>query len=112
MKTAKNTTTNRSATIKWESQFKDKEGTTKHPPKAEILDVRVFPEGIVPGYVNYGRGETVSIAEFETTKVFISVSMPCLKEELPYAMKFVTSVVENELAKALEDIEKMYLNND
>jgi len=109
MKTA-NTTTNRSATIKWESQFKGQEGKHK-PSKAEILDVRVFPEGIAPGYVNYGRGETVSIAEFETTKVFISVSMPCLKEELPYAMKFVTSVVENELAKALEEIEKTYLNN-
>lgn len=111
MKTAKNTVKNLSATIKWESQFNTKEGKLKDA-KTEIFDVRVFPEGTVPGYVNYKRGETVSIADYETTRVDISVSMPCLKEELIYAMKFVTTFVESELEKALADIEEKYLNNE
>jgi len=108
MPPSKKAVTNRSATIKWENQYPDQ----KNPKtKTKILDVRIFPEGIIPGNVTYGRGETVSIAQYETTKVFVSVTMPCLKEELVYAMKYVTSVVENELVKSLKEIEETYLKN-
>ena len=103
----KNTVKNISATIKWESQFGTKDGQ-KQSKKSEILDARVFPEELEPGYVNYGRGETIKIGEFESTKVYISVSMPCLKEELVYAMKFVTAVVEKELDNEIERIEEKY----
>jgi hypothetical protein len=34
--------------------------------------------------------------------------MPCLKEELIAAMKYVTTYVENELDKRVADIEEKY----
>jgi len=56
MPPSKKAVTNRSATIKWENQYPDQ----KNPKtKTKILDVRIFPEGIIPGNVTYGRGETV-----------------------------------------------------
>jgi hypothetical protein len=103
MKAKKDTVKNISATLKWESDFKDtKESETK------ILDIRIFPEGVVPGFINYSRGETISLGNYESTKLSLSVTMPCLKEELIAAMKYVTTYVENELDKRVADIEEKY----
>ena len=47
----------------------------------EILETRAFPPGVEPEFVRVGVGKTINMGNYESLRIDVSVTSPCLPGE-------------------------------
>ena len=68
--------------IRVSTTAKDRDGPYHETHAEDVLLKRQFREGQHPAYVKVGAGMTVNLGQFESLRIDVSVSLPCLPEEI------------------------------
>lgn len=83
---------------------------TKHkvPKPDEVTEttmgIQTFPEGIEPAYVMFKEGLTKNLGDFEYLRLDISVSMPCLPEDIEKTYLKCKTFVESTLKREIDEL--------
>lgn len=65
------------------------------------LEVRTFPEGVEPAWIEVSQGLTINLGQYESARVDASVKLPCFVEEIRPAFGRAWALVESELKEAV-----------
>lgn len=71
----------------------------------EYLPTQEFPEGVEPAFVRVAAGGTYNLGNFESLRIDVSVTLPCLPDQVEgayeAASEFVSEKVQSEEASWL-----------
>ncbi len=67
--------------------------------KREILSDRVFPPGVHPAYVRVNVGSTYSTAPYESLRLDVSVTLPCLPSEVDETFDLASDLVAERMGE-------------
>lgn len=63
----------------------------------EPLDVRTFKPGVEPAFVRVGAGKTLNMGNYESLRIDVSVTMPCLPSEVNATFEELSDLVAEKL---------------
>lgn len=82
------------------SQAKDRDGPYHDERHEETILTRRFSEGEQPAFVKVGAGLTLPLgAQFEMLRLDVSVSLPCLPEEIDDTYEIASDWVADRIAE-------------
>lgn len=62
--------------------FKDHHGESEETEVQEILSSETFPVGVEPAFVRVSAGNTYNLGNFESMRLDVSVTLPCLPSQI------------------------------
>ena len=72
----------------------------------DTIEVKTYPSEVVVGTVSFNEGVTINLGDFNSVKLGVHVTLPCVPEELEDAFQEAKRFVEfkvNEEAKKIRD---------
>lgn len=85
-------------------------GNREYSPEVtehELFAPRVFGPGQEAAFVRVSAGGTYNLGSFESLRLDVSITMPCLPEEVDRAVTEISSLVSDKL----EEEERQWLGN-
>ncbi len=67
--------------------------------KNEVLKRRTFAPGVEPAFVRISAGGTYNLGNYESLRIDVSVTMPCLADEVEQARDAASDFVREALAE-------------
>jgi len=65
-----------------QTDYRRKKTTEQETARQESLDAGYFPPGVEPALVRVGVGNTINLGNFESMRIDISITLPCLVEDI------------------------------
>ncbi len=78
----------------------ERQGVHEHD-EPEMIGVRHFPLGTAPTRLSVTMAASVRMAEYETTKIDVLVSIPCYQEELGDAYEWVKEFAGTKVSESV-----------
>ena len=79
-------------------QAKDRDGPYHETDREDTILTRKFREGEHPAYVKVGAGMTINLGDFNSLRIDVSVSLPCLPEEIDECQILASDWVADKVA--------------
>lgn len=85
--------------IRTHTTVKDRDGPYHDTQTEDTLLTRQFREGEHPAYVKVGAGMTIPLGQYESLRIDVSVSLPCLPSEIDDAYVTASDYVAEKLGE-------------
>jgi hypothetical protein len=72
----------------------------------EVLEVRVFAEGVTPASAGITLGATVNTGNYSSVKLGVHVTLPCYAEEMEATLTRAQKIADRKLNEMLKEVKK------
>lgn len=72
----------------------------------EVLEVRVFAEGVVPASAGVSLGATVNTGNYNSVKLGVHVTLPCYAEEVELTLDRAQKIADRKLTAMMAEVKR------
>lgn len=72
----------------------------------EVLEVRVYADGVVPAAASVTLGATVNTGNYNSVKLAVHVTLPCYSEEVEATLDRAQKIADRKLSAMMREVKR------